>query len=388
MNKNQSNLGKEKQVTRKQKEIKELFENNRIVEVIPSRIKNKGNKKRKTRVAAYCRVSTYAEAQSGSYELQVQSYREKIKNNNEWELIDIYADQGVSGTSMKKRINFNRILDDCRNVKIDLILVKSMSRFSRNTLDFISVYRELKNLNNPVGIFIEDLNLNTLDSSGETILVMFSTVAQAESEQKSEAIKWSIIERFKKGLPIIPTHNLLGFTKDRFGSIQIDNNEAEVIKFIYQNFLNGVRTKEIAQMLMGKDIPTAIGNQKWTSSSIYRILRNEKYCGDVLMQKTYTVDCFSHKIKKNKGEKPQYLLRNGIPEIICKTDWNEVQRLLKNPSKGINRQFEKIEKPKKYVMKIKTGIFKGFIILDKDWTQLELENILLKGEEDNDSFII
>ncbi|WP_242542749.1 recombinase family protein [Vagococcus fluvialis] len=129
MNKNQSNLGKEKQVTRKQKEIKELFENNRIVEVIPSRIKNKDNKKRKTRVAAYCRMSTYAEAQSGSYELQVQSYQEKIKNNNEWELVDIYADQGVSGTSMKKRINFNRMLDDCRNGKINLILAKSMSRF-------------------------------------------------------------------------------------------------------------------------------------------------------------------------------------------------------------------------------------------------------------------
>ncbi|MEG0285286.1 MAG: recombinase family protein [Vagococcus sp.] len=388
MSKNQSNLREEKILTKKQNEIKELFENKRIVEVIPSSVKNKDILKQKTRVAAYCRVSTYAEAQSGSYELQIQSYQEKIQNNTDWELVDIYADQGVSGTSMKKRINFNRMLDDCRAGKIDLILVKSISRFSRNTLDFISIYRELKTLTNPVGIFIEDLNLNTLDSTGETILVMFSTVAQAESEQKSEAIKWSIIERFKKGFPIIPTHNLLGYKKDRFGRIKIDSDEAEVVRLIYHNFLNGVRAKEIAQMLMDNDIPTAIGNKKWTSSSIYRILRNEKYCGDVLMQKTYTVDCFSHRTKKNKGEKPKYLLKNGIPKIISKSDWQETQRLLKNPRKGIQQKVDKIEKPKKYVMRIKTGIFKGFIILDKDWTQFELEEVLFKGEQDNDSFII
>ncbi|MFW8052710.1 recombinase family protein [Vagococcus fluvialis] len=388
MSKNQSNLREEKVLTKKQNEIKELFENKRIVEVIPSSVRKKDIPKQKTRVAAYCRVSTYAEAQSGSYELQIQSYQEKIQNNTDWELVDIYADQGVSGTSMKKRINFNRMLDDSRAGKIDLILVKSISRFSRNTLDFISVYRELKTLTNPVGIFIEDLNLNTLDSTGETILVMFSTIAQAESEQKSEAIKWSIIERFKKGLPIIPTHNLLGYTKDRFGRIKIDSDEAEVVRLIYHNFLNGVRAKEIAQMLMDNDIPTAIGNKKWTSSSIYRILRNEKYCGDVLMQKTYTVDCFSHRTKKNTGEKPKYLLKNGIPKIISKSDWQETQRLLKNPRKGIQQKVDKIEKPKKYVMRIKTGIFKGFIILDKDWTQLELEEVLFKGEQDNDSFII
>lgn len=346
MGKNQSNLREEKRPTQKQNEIKDLFENKRIVEVIPSSVKNKDTAKQKIRLAAYCRVSTYAEAQSGSYELQIQSYQEKIKNNTDWELVNIYADQGVSGISMKKRINFNRMLDDCRAGKIDLILVKSISRFSRNTLDFISVYRELKTLTNPVGIFIEDLNLNTLDSTGETILVMFNTVAQSESEQKSEAIKWSIIERFKKGLPIIPTHNLLGFTKDRFGRIKIDSDEAEVVRLIYHNFLNGVRAKEIAQILMDNDIPTAIGNKKWTSSSIYRILRNEKYCGDVLMQKTYTVDCFSHRTKKNKGEKPKYLLKNGIPKIISKSDWQETQRLLKNRRKGIQQKVDKIEKTK------------------------------------------
>lgn len=211
MNKNDS--GKEKKVTEQQKKIQDAFDNRREVEVIPAKITNSSIQKK--RVAAYCRVSTYAEAQSGSFELQIQSYKEKILLNPTWEFVGIYADRGASGTTIKKREQFNCMLKDCRLNKIDLIIVKSISRFSRNVLDFISIYRELKALPNPVGVFIEDLNINTLDTTSETLLLMLSVVAQAESEQKSEAITWSIIERFKKGLPIIPTHNFLGFTKDK-----------------------------------------------------------------------------------------------------------------------------------------------------------------------------
>lgn len=384
MNENQSNFRKEKEITRKQDEIRDLFENKRVVEVIPSNENKQENSNLKKRVAAYCRVSTYAETQSGSFELQIQAYREKILKHPDWELVDIYADQGVSGTSMKKRDHFNRMLNDCRLGKIDLIIVKSISRFSRNTLDFISVYRELKALPVPVGILIEDLNLNTLDRTSETILVMFSIIAQGESEQKSEAITWSIIERFKKGLPIIPTHNLLGFYKDQFGRIQIEETEAEVVRLIYRNFLNGVRAQDIAEMLMSSDIPTAIGNKKWSASSIYRILRNEKYCGDVLMQKTFTVDCFSHQSKKNKGEKPKYLLRNGIPKIISRKEWIKTQELLKAPCKGKKKKIETVEKPKFYVLKIKSGMFKNFIVLDTEWSQSELEKIILEGDSTND----
>ncbi|MFS1037211.1 recombinase family protein [Enterococcus casseliflavus] len=378
MNKNDS--GKEKKVTEQQKKIQDAFDNRREVEVIPAKITNSSIQKK--RVAAYCRVSTYAEAQSGSFELQIQSYKEKILLNPTWEFVGIYADRGASGTTIKKREQFNCMLKDCRLNKIDLIIVKSISRFSRNVLDFISIYRELKALPNPVGVFIEDLNINTLDTTSETLLLMLSVVAQAESEQKSEAITWSIIERFKKGLPIIPTHNFLGFTKDKFGKIIIEESEAEVVRFIYKNFINGVRAIDIASLLNESNILTVSGN-KWKTSAVYRILRNEKYYGLVIMQKTYTVDCFSHKTRINRGEKPRYKMENGLPAIVSEENWNLVQELLLNPRKGFKKKTVKnIEKPKNFVSTIKSGVFKGFIVIDTKWTKEEVTEVLSKGEHE------
>lgn len=376
MNKNDS--GKEKKITKQQKRIKDAFNYKREVEVIPAKVFDLCiNKKR---VAAYCRVSTYAEAQSGSFELQVQTYKEKILMNPEWKFAGIYADRGASGTTIKKREQFNRMLNDCRLNKINLIIVKSISRFSRNVLDFISIYRELKALSSPVGVFIEDLNINTLDTTSETSLLMLSVVAQAESEQKSEAITWSIIERFKKGLPIIPTHNFLGFTKDKFGKVVIEESEAEIVRFIYKNFIDGIRAVDIASLLNEANIPTVAGN-KWKSSSIYRVLRNEKYFGLVIMQKTFTVDCFTHQKKVNHGEKPQYLLRNGLPAIVSEEDWKLVQELLLNPRKGFKKKAVKnIEKPKAYASTIKSGVFKGFVVIDAKWSKEEVAEVLLKGE--------
>ncbi|HGF7553591.1 recombinase family protein [Enterococcus faecium] len=368
----------EKKLTNQQKKIQDAFNNKREVEVIPAKISNSPIQKK--RVGAYCRVSTYDEAQSGSFELQIQSYTEKILLNPEWEFVGIYADRGASGTTIKKREHFNRMVNDCRLNKIDLIIVKSISRFSRNVLDFISITRELKALPNPVGVFIEDLNINTLDTTSETSLLMLSVVAQAESEQKSEAIKWSIIERFKKGMPIIPTHNFLGFTKDRFGRIVIEESEAEIVRFIYKNFLEGVRAVDIASLLNEAIIPTVAGNQ-WKSSSIYRVLRNEKYFGLVIMQKTFTVDCFTHKKKVNRGEKPKYLLRDGLPAIVSEDDWNLVQKLLLNKRKGFKKKtIKNIEKPKNFVSTIKSGVFKGFIVIDVKWSKEEVADVLSKGE--------
>lgn len=376
MKKNDS--GKEKNVTKQQKKIQDAFKYKREVEIIPAKVSDLSIQKK--RVAAYCRVSTYAEAQSGSFELQIQSYTEKILLNPEWEFVGIYADRGASGTTIKKREHFNRMLNDCRLNKIDLIIVKSISRFSRNVLDFISITRELKALPNPVGVFIEDLNINTLDTTSETSLLMLSIVAQAESEQKSEAITWSIIERFKKGLPIIPTHNFLGFTKDRFGKVVIEESEAEIVRFIYKNFLEGVRAVDIASLLNEANIPTAASNQ-WKSSSIYRVLRNEKYFGLVIMQKTFTVDCFTHKKKVNRGEKPKYLLRNGLPAIVSEDEWNLVQELLLNPRKGFKKKAVKnIEKPRIFVSTIKSGVFKGFIVIDAKWSKEDVAEVLSKGE--------
>lgn len=376
MKKNDS--GKEKNVTKQQKKIQDAFKYKREVEIIPAKVSDLSIQKK--RVAAYCRVSTYAEAQSGSFELQIQSYKEKILLNPEWEFVGIYADRGASGTTIKKREHFNRMLNDCRLNKIELIIVKSISRFSRNVLDFISITRELKALPNPVGVFIEDLNINTLDTTSETSLLMLSVVAQAESEQKSEAITWSIIERFKKGLPIIPTHNFLGFTKDRFGKVVIEESEAEIVRFIYKNFLEGVRAVDIASLLNEANIPTAASNQ-WKSSSIYRVLRNEKYFGLVIMQKTFTVDCFTHKKKVNRGEKPKYLLRNGLPAIVSEDEWNLVQELLLNPRKGFKKKAVKnIEKPRIFVSTIKSGVFKEFIVIDAKWSKEDVAEVLSKGE--------
>lgn len=370
----QNKLGREKTRTKKQKQILDVFDNLREVEIIPA--KKELTESQKIRVAAYCRVSTYAESQSGSFELQKQAYLEKITINPDWELAEIYADQGASGTSMNRRKDFQRMLADCRSGKIDLILVKSISRFSRNQLDFISTYRELKTLSNPVGIFIEDLGLNTLDTTSEMILGMLSVVAQGESEQKSAAITWSIIERFKKGIPIVPTHNLLGYTKDRFGSIIIEKNEATIVKFIFSSFIKGIRALDIARMLMESQILTVTGNVKWTSSAIYRILRNEKYVGDVLMQKTYTVDCFSHKSKKNNGERPMYLLKNGIPAIVSREEWSTVQELLENPRKGFGRESVTVKKPKYFVSTVKSGMFKNFLVIDPKWNKQQIEKII------------
>lgn len=374
---------KDRKSATKKKVISQAFENQHQVEIIPAKQNLEKSKRRKLRVAAYCRVSTFEESQSGSFELQKQAYKEKIQQNPDWKFAGIYADEGVSGTSINGRISFQQMIADCRSDKIDLIIVKSISRFSRNLLDFISIIRELKALPNPTGVMIEDVNINTLDNKSEFILGIMSSIAQGESEQKSAAIIWAIIERFKKGIPIIPTHNLLGFSKNKFGVIEIVQEEAEIVRFIYSSFLNGSTAKEIALNLMELEVLTVTGNSIWSSSSIYRILRNEKYVGDALMQKTITVDCFTHKSKKNNGEKDMFLVRDAIPSIIARKEWNLTQELLKNPRKGFKKEKNTIiKKPNNYVSTIKSGIFKGFIVIDTNWSQKKIQDIFdLKGEE-------
>lgn len=363
-----------RKTTRQQKRIREAFENERVVEIIPAKSEFIDVKTKKLRVAAYCRVSTFDESQSGSFELQKQTYTEKINNNPDWELAGIYADQGASGTTIKKREQFLQMIEDCRAGKIDLIIVKSVSRFARNQLDFIGIYRELKALPNPVGIYIEDINLNTLDTNSEFILGIMSIVAQGESEQKSASITWSVIERFKRGIPIIPTHNLLGYTKDQYGRVVIDDSEAKIVKFIYDSYIDGMSAREIAESLMKNKIPTVTGLDTWSNLAIYNILKNEKYKGEIIMQKTYTVDCFSHKSRKNNGEKPKYRLKNGIPSIIPDSRWELVQQLLKQPRRKL-KSTSKVNAPKLYIKKIKSGMLRDFIVLDPSWKSKDIYDI-------------
>lgn len=365
----------EKVKNRREKEkrkIREAFSNTATVEVIPAKTEKMKGKMRRTRVAAYCRVSTYEDAQAGSFELQVQYFRETIEKNPNYELVKIYADEGVSGTSMKKRVKFQEMIQDCRLGKIDLILTKSVSRFARNTRDCLETIRELKALNPPVGVYFEAENLNTIESKNEFTLGVMSLVAQGESEQKSASIIWSVIERFKRGIPIISTHNLLGYDKDRYGKMVIDEEEAEVIRYIYGCYKDGQSVRQIAENLTEQHIPTVNGGTVWSSSTIRNILKNEKYCGDVLMQKTFTVDCFSHKVVKNKGQKPQYRLRDHHPPIIPRKEWNNIQKLLLKPRHKSKIKGKLLVK-KIIVTKIKSGKLKGFVVINPKWNDKEID---------------
>lgn len=373
----QKSVKTDKQQQKQKERIREAFANAPEVEVIPAKLQSGSDTPKILRVAAYCRVSTYEDAQAGSYELQVQHYKEMIENNPCWNMAGIYADEGVSGTSMKKRIQFIQMIDDCYAGKIDLIITKSVSRFARNTRDCLDVVRRLKSLNPPVGVIFEAESLNTIESKNEFTLGVMSLVAQGESEQKSASIIWSVIERFKKGIPILSTHNLLGYDKDHFGKMIIVEEEAEIIQYIFASYLDGLSASEIAKSLTQAHVPTVNGGETWSGGSILNILRNEKYCGDVLMQKTFTIDCFSHKKVKNIGQRPQYRLRNHHQAIIAREDWLRVQESLKQRRYSAYH----IEKPleeKLYITRIKSGRLKGFVVIDQRWNRAELNEFYKK----------
>jgi len=364
----------EKRREEEKQRIRSAYEDKRDVEFIPAKIQTDPDNKPKLKVAAYCRVSTLEDAQAGSFELQIQHFQQMISDNPEWEDVGIYADEGKSGTNMKKRPEFQRMIEDCKQGKIDLILTKSVSRFARNTMDCLRVVRELKALSPPVGVYFEDVSLNTVEAKNEFTLGVMSLVAQGESEAKSAAITWSVIERFRNGIPILSTTYLLGYDKDRFGKMVIVEEEAEVVRYIYNSFINGQTTREIADSLTQGHIPSVKGNEKWNVGTVRNILKNEKYCGDVLMQKTYTVDCFSHRSVKNRGQRPQYRLKNNHPAIISREDWDKVQELLLLPRRKGSGNAVPIA-AKFRVSRIKSGRLNGFIILDPNWRAGDIEKL-------------
>lgn len=364
----------EKRREQEKQRIRSAFEDKRDVEVIPATMTVDSENKPKLRVAAYCRVSTLEDAQAGSFELQQQHFRQMIADNENWEEVGIYSDEGKSGTNMKKRPQFQQMIQDCRDGKIDLILTKSVSRFARNTMDCLRVVRELKALNPPVGVYFEDVSLNTVEAKNEFTLGVMSLVAQGESEAKSAAITWSVIERFKNGIPILSTNFLLGYDKDKLGKLVIVEEEAEVVRYIYSSYMNGMTIREIAESLTAAGVPTVKGNPVWSYATVRNMLQNEKYCGDVLMQKSYTVDCFSHKTVKNRGQKPQYRLTNNHPAIIPREDWMAVQAMLALPRRRGAAMQEPIEE-KFRVTRIKSGRLKGFVALDPKWRTKDIDKL-------------
>lgn len=268
----------------------------------------------KIRVAAYCRVSTDSEEQETSYEAQVSHYTEYIKSKPEWQMVEVYADDGISGTNTAKRDEFNRMIADCEAGKIDLILTKSISRFSRNTLDCLKYTRKLKALN--IAVFFEKENINTMDSKGEVLLTIMASLAQQESESLSANVRMGIQYRNQQGKVQINHNWFLGYTKDAEGNLVIDPEQAEIVCRIYREYLEGASFLQIKRSLEADGIPNGAGHLKWHESNIHQILTNEKYIGDALLQKTYTVSILDKKRAANNGEMPKYYVEGSHEAII------------------------------------------------------------------------
>ena len=336
------------------------------LEVIPAReivsLKEDTSYKR---VAAYCRVSTDDPNQTSSYELQKNHYEEYIKEHPGWELVGIYADEGISGTSLAHREEFHRMLDDCNAGKIDLIITKSISRFARNTVDSISTVRQLAQLKRPVGVLFETENLFTLNQTSEMILTVLSAAAQEESHTKSEIMNISIEHRFPRGIFLTP--ELLGYDKDEDGNLVINEDEAETVKVIYYLYLNGFSISEIADLLTEYGRKTKLGNTEWNPGSIMKIIQNERHCGDVLARKTWTPSYLNHKSKKNNNDRNQYRQRDHHEAIVSREVFNAANQL--QASKGYAAK----NRPLPVLSVVDDGVLKGYVPVDKDWTGFSAE---------------
>jgi len=280
-------------------------------------------KYRQRRVAAYCRVSTDSEEQLTSYTTQKRVYTEMIAANKEWQLAGIYADEGISGTRADKRQEFQRMIKDCHAGKIDYIITKSVSRFARNTVDCLETVRMLKAMG--IGVFFEEQNIDTLKSDSELYLVIYAGFAQSESESISKNITWSFRKNFEDGKCIFMYKKLLGYKKGNDGQPEIVPYEAEIVERIYDMYLGGQTTRTISEILKAENIEIPGKSFTFSSHMIENILKNEKYCGDCILQKTVTIDCISKTRKANEGEAPMYMVQNNHPAIIDRKTFNRVQ---------------------------------------------------------------
>lgn len=275
------------------------------------------------RVAAYCRVSTLLEQQEGSYEAQISYYTEKIKSNPNWKLAGIYADDGKSATNTKKRDDFNTMIEDCMAGKIDMVITKSVSRFARNTVDCLQNIRKLKERNIP--IFFEKEGVNTMESAGELLITILSSQAQEESRNLSENTRWGLMRRFENGIISVNHNKFMGYTKNEDGDLVIVPEEAEIVRQIFRLYLEGNSYSQITKQMEADGVLTATGRSEWCASVIEKMLGNEKYMGDALLQKTYTVDFLTKKRVKNTGIVAQYYIEDNHEAIIPKELYYRVQ---------------------------------------------------------------
>ena len=300
-----------------------------IIPATKSPVSKRGQLKEQNdvRIAAYCRVSTGDENQQTSYSNQKAFYTRLIQAHPNWKFAGIYADEAISGTSRKRRIAFNHMMDDALNGKLDYIITKSISRFARNTVDTLNCVRQLKQQNPPVGIFFEKENIDTLDATGELILTILSALAQDESRSISDNIRWTFQKNFQAGIPQINLNRMLGYDKGPKGEWIINPQQAEIIRFLFTQYTHGHSANAIARNANEKGMRT-VNNKTWTAGAVLDILRNEKYVGDLEMQKTVTIDFLTHRSVKNTGEAPKYYIKDHHSAIIDRFTWNKVQLML------------------------------------------------------------
>lgn len=317
------------------------------------------------RVAVYARVSTDDPNQTSSYELQKNHYEDLVNRRTNWELVDIYADEGISGTSLQHRDNFLRMIDDCRLGKIDLIVTKSVSRFARNIIDCIGYVRQLKAEEPPIGVFFETENIYTLDENSEMSLSFIATLAQEESHTKSEIMNASVEMRFKRGIFLTP--KLLGYDHDEDGNLVINEDEAKTVRLIFFSYLYGYSSQQIADALTDLERLTKRGNDVWSSGSVLQILSNERYCGDVLARKTFTPNYLNHKSKKNNHDRNQYRQKDHHEAIISREDFFAVQKLIRNAKYRNKGYFPEMPV-------VKTGYLKGYVVVHPKWAGFTVED--------------
>ena len=280
-------------------------------------------KKKNLRVAAYCRVSTKKDEQLNSYENQKAYYTEKIMANPNWTMADIFADEGITGTSACKRKDFLRMIRQCRKGKIDMILTKSVSRFARNTVDTLSYTRELRSMGIPV--IFEEQNINSIYPESEFLITIHGAFAQSESEGISSRVKWGKHQAMRTGKANIQYKTLLGYEKNPDGEMVVNAEQAETVRKIYELYLSGQTLRNIKETLETGGFKNSAGTTEWTTSNLRTILSDEKYCGDVLLQKTFIRDCISKQVIRNTGQLPMYLIQNHHEAIIPRERFDAVQ---------------------------------------------------------------
>lgn len=290
----------------------------------------------RTRVAAYCRVSTCHDNQRNSYQTQIAYYTELITNTPGWELVGIFADEGLSGTQLLRRTEMNRLLAKCREGGIDLILCKSISRFARNTVDLLDIVRDLKALG--IGVKFEKENIDTLQVDSEFIISLYASFAQAESESISQNVLWGIRKKFAEGNVRYNLQNTLGYRMSDAGLPLIVEEEARIVREIFTAFAEGISMKAIARDLTQRGIPRRNGSTVWSRGNVLTILRSEKYAGDAILQKSYTLDCLTHRRAVNYGQRPKYYIQNAHEAIVDRQTYDRVRLELARRSLNARRR--------------------------------------------------